>query len=54
MTPRDERAADVLADRDVMECPECGGTGLMTVDPVHPDFSACIYCGGSGYWVGAA
>lgn len=45
MNPRDEMAADVLADRDVIECYECGGTG--------GDDAPCIYCDGSGYWVGA-
>jgi hypothetical protein len=44
----DERAADSMADRDVIECPECGGTGLSDVDG-----PPCIYCSGSGYWLGS-
>ncbi len=45
MTPRDEIAADVLADRDVVECRECGGAGF--IDGV----GECPYCDGTGVWV---
>lgn len=48
ITTRDEMAADVLADRDPVECPECGGTGLTDIDG-----PPCIYCSGKGYWLGA-
>lgn len=48
MSPRDEMAADALADAETIDCGDCGGHGYTRDDD---RYYGCDSCGGTGAWV---